>query len=338
MSDKPEHGEESIEELRQRFSELQAEHRHLKMEYARFKLGMRLLSRSFTSFGLPRRLREYQEVASLENPFPSPQTENLAASLMNRVIIGTLFTLVAGFGTLTLLVFQTYYLAQHAETLQSQARILERQVAQQQETTDRIRRSELADKLFNAECFPDFRESSCADVRHVIADTSSALEEYIEAERRRLNLSFNPNWREEEVSPCAGLAFDKHGRASDRLVNLRNVKLTISNPDIDLGMSLPGVDLTCIDFTGSDLQHADLTGADLSGSRLFRTNLADSKLEQINVLDTQGIPTMNLEGAKLETLINPYCDDLKALSTLLKTEIEAKDSCNEADKNRLRGY
>ena len=47
---------------------------------------------------------------------------------------------------------------------------------------------------------------------------------------------------------------------------------------------------------------------------------------------------MNLEGAKLETLINPYCDDLKALSTLLKTEIEAKDSCNEADKNRLRGY
>ena len=328
----------SVEELREELEQLRSEHNLLRMEYARFKRGMRLLSRSLTSFGLPRRLREYQEVANLENPFPSPQTENLAASLMNRVIIGAAFTLIAGFGTLTLLAFQTYYLAKHAETLQSQAIILERQMAQQQETTDRIRRSELADKLFRSDCFPNFRGNICPDAHHVVADTSSALEEYIEAERRRLKLSFNPDWREEKVSPCAGLEFDEDERVADRLVNLRNLQLTISNPDIALGMSLPGKDLSCIDFTGSNLSNADLTGANLSASRLHKANLQGAKLDQINLQDAEGLHTANLQQAELDMVKNIYCDDVKRLKSVLGRDFDIKGECNDEQKNRLRGY
>lgn len=330
--------ENTVKELRAKLKALESEHRRLRHEYARFKLGMRVFARAMTSFGLPRRLREYREVANTENPFPSPQTENLAASLMNRVIIGSAFALIAGFGTLSLLGFQTYYLARHATTLQNQAQILERQAVQQQETTDRIRRTELADKLFRAECFPSFKANLCADARHVVADTSAALEEYIEAERRRLKLSYNPDWRKEEVSPCAGISFDKYGRVSDRLVNLRKIQLSLKTQDEVIGLSLPGKDLSCVDLTGSHLENADLTGSDFSGSRLHAANLQGAKLNQVNLLDTEGVTMAKLDGAEMRATLNLYCDYSDQLTQVLKGNFSIKDDCNTAEDKLVHAY
>ncbi len=330
--------EPGIDELKAKLKALESEHRRLKNEYARFKFGMRIFARSVSSIGLPRRLREYKQTANTENPFPSPQTENLAAALMNRVLIGSAFALIAGFGTLTLLGFQTYYLALHASTLQNQSQILERQAAQQQETTDRIRRTELADKLFRAECFPNFKENICADTRHVVADISSTLEEYIESERRRLKLSFNPDWRKEEISPCAGIEFDKYGRVSERLVNLRNAQLSLKSKNEFLGLSLPGKDLSCVDFTGSHLVNVDLTGANLSGSRLHTANLQGAKLNQVNFMDTEGILIARLDGTEMRAVHNIYCNYSDMVTQLLGSNFSVKDDCHDAEDKLVHAY
>jgi metal-sulfur cluster biosynthetic enzyme len=217
---------------------------------------------------------------------------------------------------------------------------LERQIAQQQETTDRLRRSELADKLFRSECFPNFKTNTCPDPRHVVADISAALEEYIQAERRRLKISFNPNWRAEEVSPCAGISFDLNGRVSDRLVNLRKLKLAMnSGKDAEvLGLSLPGKDLSCIDFSGSVLENADMTSADLSGSRLHYSKLQGAQLNQTNLLDTTGLPLASLTNTGLESVSNVYCNFQDFLATTLTSRFSIKGECQDADDSLISAY
>ena len=82
------------ESYKAKYKSLKSEHELLALKHFRLKSQIRIVEKSLTSFGLARRLREWRATSSTDNPLPSPQTENLIASVLNRVLIGTLLAIV----------------------------------------------------------------------------------------------------------------------------------------------------------------------------------------------------------------------------------------------------
>lgn len=106
-------GDEEVQRLRKELDELEK-------RYERETRWLRLCKKAFLMWRLPSRIAEYREAASVENPLPHPQTENLLATLLNRSLIGTMLTIVVSVGTIAVLVAQTFVLSRQADILDKQ--------------------------------------------------------------------------------------------------------------------------------------------------------------------------------------------------------------------------
>lgn len=114
---------------------LKAELKQERTAHTQLKCRVGLVAKSITAWGLPKRLNEWREAMSAENPAPSPQTEELLAALLNRLFYGSFFFIVMSVGTLFAVVSQAYLLSRQADILASQTKLLTRQVLSTQEAS-----------------------------------------------------------------------------------------------------------------------------------------------------------------------------------------------------------
>lgn len=129
----------------EKYQELEKRHNKLVGKISFFK-------KIFFSWGLPRKIEEFNEAVSLNNPVPTPETENLLASLANRALIGTFIGLLLSIGTLGLFTLQTVVLTRQASYMKQQADVLESSLLAAKLTSLKSREQMAKNAIQNVRC------------------------------------------------------------------------------------------------------------------------------------------------------------------------------------------
>ena len=110
----------TLMDLEDKYVELNEKINALHEENERLRSKITFLKKISTSFGLAKRISEYQEKASFKNISPHPETENLLAAFANRALIGSILSVLLSIGTLIIIGSQTYVFFKQKDILQGQ--------------------------------------------------------------------------------------------------------------------------------------------------------------------------------------------------------------------------
>jgi hypothetical protein len=103
-----------------KYKNLLEQYNDLVKEHESAKRKITFLQKISTSFGLAKRISEYQEKVSLKKLSPQPETQNLLAALTNRALVGSALSVLLSIGTIILIGSQTYVFFKQKDILQGQ--------------------------------------------------------------------------------------------------------------------------------------------------------------------------------------------------------------------------
>lgn len=168
---------------KEKYDELNQKYENLCEEHKRLQDKITFVQKISTSFGLAKRISEYQEKASSNNISPHPETGNLLAALANRAFIGTILSVLLSIGTIIIIGSQTYVFLKQKEILQGQQ--IQASLSYYMKAT-----KDDEDKLYKIECTSDD-----SGKKHGLFTLLAYKKGNDNLFRARLALSIDPRWR-----------------------------------------------------------------------------------------------------------------------------------------------
>ncbi|WP_207460047.1 pentapeptide repeat-containing protein [Azospirillum sp. SYSU D00513] len=248
--------------LRGRIAELEEENVKLKERLdACAKLSsqsaFKFFVKAFFSFGLAKKFRDYGRASSVTDPFPSPQTENLLAGIVNRIFIGKTVPIIIAAVSPLILIVQVWI-------AYGQNQLLSNQIRYQKDADREKNMVEFAKYMYDKTCND---KGECTPINNQKI-RGMALLAYIAADRAQKGVRYVNL----DGAMLSGIELPMKREVN--FVTFRKANLS--------GFSAPSADLTASDFEYADLSSANLSGAKVNGASFKGARLAGANLEGIS--------------------------------------------------------